>query len=180
MKDLYFKTACDLAENIYKDACSLDDISSISAIAFYDDMKNIVKELLSFEGVTIQSIEFHREDCNGYCKEYLLYLDEKLGLWVEPLYSMSINNYLRYYSDAAYINADCNSTILKKNCNENAKIYAYEYTEDDNSDCDSECLKFDDSMHGFTVSYSTENGFSSYSFHSTDKDLVNIIAKLYE
>ena len=53
--------------------------------------------------------------------------------------------------------------------------------EDDECGCDEcECackkdihVEADGDMHGFSVNHSGENGWSSYSFYSTDMDLVN-------
>ena len=46
-------------------------------------------------------------------------------------------------------------------------------------DCD-DCDEHDNDMHGFSVNYSDEDGYCSYSFYSTDKDLVNELALLFK
>ena len=40
-------------------------------------------------------------------------------------------------------------------------------------------IESDGDMHGFSVNHSDENGYSSYSFYSTDMDLVEYMARLF-
>lgn len=68
---------------------------------------------------------------------------------------------------------------------ENAEsILVFGFEDDDCEGCKSEDTELDiDSdgdMHGFSVNRSDENGYSSYSFYSTDMDLVKSMAKLFE
>ena len=47
-------------------------------------------------------------------------------------------------------------------------------------ECDNElAIKSDDDMHGFSINHSDENGTSSYSFYSTNMDLVEKMAQLF-
>ena len=71
---------------------------------------------------------------------------------------------------------------------ENAEsILVFGFEDDDCEGCKSEDSKkdtelsidSDGDMHGFSVNRSDENGYSSYSFFSTDMDLVEYMAKLF-
>lgn len=68
---------------------------------------------------------------------------------------------------------------------ENAEsILLFGFEDDDCEGCKSEDnelnVESDGDMHGFSVNRSDENGYSSYSFYSTDMDLVEMIAKLFK
>lgn len=69
---------------------------------------------------------------------------------------------------------------------ENAEsILVFGFEEDDCEGCKSEdentelSIDSDGDMHGFSVNRSDENGWSSYSFYSTDLNLVNEMARLF-
>ena len=71
---------------------------------------------------------------------------------------------------------------------ENAEsILVFGFEDDDCEECKSEDIEKDSElsiepdgdMHGFSVNRSDDNGYSSYSFYSTDMDLVECMAKLF-
>ena len=69
---------------------------------------------------------------------------------------------------------------------ENAEsILVFGFEDDDCEGCKIEdentelSIDSDGDMHGFSVNRSDENGYSSYSFYSTDMDLVEYMAKLF-
>lgn len=69
---------------------------------------------------------------------------------------------------------------------ENAEsILVFGFEDDDCEGCKSEdedtelSIESDGDMHGFSVNQSDENGYSSYSFYSTDRDIVEYMAKLF-
>lgn len=71
---------------------------------------------------------------------------------------------------------------------ENAEsILVFGFEDDDCEGCKSEdtekdtelSIESDGDMHGFSVNQSDENGYSSYSFYSTDMDLVEYMARLF-
>ena len=47
-------------------------------------------------------------------------------------------------------------------------------------ECDNDDTELTEDTHGFTVSNSDENGYYSYSFYSTDKNLVAEMAKRFK
>ena len=91
-------------------------------------------------------------------------------------------------------NEDCSLTYFydglgQKDLNaleENAEsILVFGFEDDDCEGCISEDkdteldIESDDNMHGFSVNRSDENGYSSYSFYSTDMDLVEYMTRLF-
>ena len=74
-------------------------------------------------------------------------------------------------------------SILEENAE---SILVFGFEEDTCEGCKSEDtedteldIKSDGDMHGFSVNRSDENGRSSYSFYSTDMDLVEYMARLF-
>ena len=132
-------------------------------------------------GYDLHSIVMHDVEYDGYEFEYIisLYDDE---LWVEPM--MRESGYITDDSPIMYVLDNCSSKVIPY-CK--GKM-AFEVTVgDEDCDCD-ECqcackkdvyIETDGDMHGFSVNHSDENGCSSYSFYSTDMDLVECMAKLF-
>lgn len=62
-------------------------------------------------------------------------------------------------------------------------ILVFGFEDDDCEGCTSEdtelAIESDGDMHGFSVNQSDGNGYSSYSFYSTDMDLVEQMARLF-
>ena len=96
-------------------------------------------------------------------------------------------------NDVIKSNEDCCLTYFydglgQKDLNvleENAEsILVFGFEDDDCEGCKSEdtelTIDSDGDMHGFSVNKSDENGWSSYSFYSTDLNLVNEMARLFK
>ena len=75
-------------------------------------------------------------------------------------------------------------SILEENAD---SILVFGFEEDTCEGCKSEdtekdtelSIESDGDMHGFSVNRSDDNGYSSYSFYSTDMDLVEYMARLF-
>lgn len=168
---------CELVDDIISD--SEDEI--IDIVAKYDDVKEILKELVYY-GRELEFVELEPSDeWNGYDKEYSISVfDNKIScekLWYEDRY---------YGSDAeiVFYMGDVNSKVIKS-YSEYSTMYEV-YIEDDNDEfefeCDGDCENCsmdddgtdisitheDDGMHGFTVTQSDDHGCSTYSYYSTD------------
>ena len=178
MKNLYFNDFEDLACSVSDTYASLKDegFDDIAIIAKYEEAKHIIKNLLCI-GYDVHSIEIHDYLWDNYDAEFVISLyDNKV--WCEPF--LRENGYINEESPVIYILDNCSSKVIP-HCK--GKI-VYEVTvgkEDDECDCDEcECackkdihVEADGDMHGFSVNHSGENGWSSYSFYSTDISLVN-------
>ncbi len=104
MKTLTFKTHEDYAEYICRAAAAGKDIT---AVAFFDDVVKIIKELARYEDVIITDLEIARKDINGYTDEYCITLTSEKELFVEPA-----QRHGRYLNSAADI------FVLPENVNE--------------------------------------------------------------
>ena len=121
---------------MYQDAVKLDDIGSITAFGYYEDIAVLIKELLQYEDTYVCNIELHEETLQGYSDIFALAVSEDLGIWIEP---MLVNGeYLGYEADKVYIADDCTTAILKKNENLDAPIFSFGYDLDE-CDCCHEC-----------------------------------------
>ena len=127
-----------------------------------------------------------RVDLELYDVEYMISVDNSLNIVVQPV---------EYYDDKYFIGIEyafvdmdgcvCQMAIDSL-LNRDIPIVLFGY--DDECDCDEcECacckdihIETDGDMHGFSVNHSGENGWSSYSFYSTDMDLVNEMAKMFK
>lgn len=182
MNRLDFDCPFDLADTITALLGDIDDdYPVISVYGKYDVIKNILEDLI-ISGVSIANeIELQDYDVSYYDKEFVLYLT-KNGVNVEKIW----HNDTYYYgsADISFIHEDCNSKLIKYV--DSKTIYEFgidedECDDDDNCSCgECECackkdvhIETDGDMHGFSVNHSDENGWSSYSFYSTDISLVN-------
>ena len=177
MKNLYFNDFEDLACSVSDTYASLKDegFDDIAIIAKYEEAKHIIKNLLCI-GYDVHSIEIHDYLWDNYDAEFVISLyDNKV--WCEPF--LRENGYINEESPVIYILDNCSSKVIP-HCK--GKI-VYEVSVgigEDNCNNHSECackkdvyIETDGDMHGFSVNHSGENGWSSYSFYSTDMDLVN-------
>ena len=177
LKDLSFGSTekfCELVDDVISDS----ENEIVDIVAKYDDVKEILKELVYY-GRELEFVELEPAEWNGYDKEYSISVfDNKVScekLWHEDRY---------YGSDAeiVFFMEDVNSKVIKS-YPECSKMYEVHIKDDeDEFECDEDCdncllnddntdisiAREDDGMHGFTVTQSDEHGCSSYSYYSTD------------
>ena len=159
-----------------------DEFGDIAIIAKYEEAKEIIAELVCI-GHSLVSIRMSRPEWDDYCDEYIISLNHD-GIWCEP---MKVDG--KYISDEStmiYILDNCSSNVIPQ-CKGNILIEVG-IADEEECNCDGCCgccecnnelaIESDDNMHGFTVNRSSENGYSSYSFYSTDIGLVEQMAKM--
>ena len=199
MKELVFDDASLVAEFAYKKAYELEDIGCVQVVGFYDEISEVLKEVLKYDETTVGNIELNSADYSGYCKEYYLTIDEDMVVSVEPGYYEEKEIYLQYEAETLIICDDCNSIIVKKNLHDNPKTYSYSYDDD----CECECCDCEDGENGendiqtgestyvsrnidgrvtgFSKSWSDivdgVSYYSSYSHYSDNEESIRKIAK---
>ena len=157
---------------------------SVACIADYYTTREVLSSLILIsEGIfNLNEIDLH-EDMD---EEYLLVLDD-IGLWV---YYMEVNGrYMSYDHDVVFINNNCNSKVLTSNENKECDIIFFS-KENEGYKCNGDCVNCDhfeneeineesdkDDMKGFNFSFTNNNGTSTYSFYSSDYDLVEKMRK---
>ena len=186
IKQLYFEDftslACDISD---KFDMVKDDFGAIAIIAKYEEAKEIIAELVCI-GYSLESIEIDRPDWKNYYDEYLISLNFD-GIWCQP---MKVDGkYLTDDSTITYILDNCSSTVIPQ-C-KGKVVFEVGMVDDEECDCDECCgccgcdcdnelaIESDGDMHGFSVNHSDDNGYKSYSFYSTNKELVEQMAKLF-
>lgn len=151
----------------------LEFADNVACIADYYTIRELLSCLImaSDGELDLNEIELH-EDMND---EYLLILDD-FGIWV---YYMKINDeYMIYDHDILFVSNDCNMKVLNSNMNENCEMLFFSQEDEhecccDNCDCDDTCCKKEnEEIKGFTFNAHNDKGSTSYSFYSSDLELV--------
>lgn len=193
IKQIYFEDfaslACDIAD---KFDMVKDDFGDIAIIAKYEEAKEIIAELVCI-GYPLVSLDIRQPEWENYRDEFVISLNVD-GIWCEPM--KRNGEYLTDTSDIIYILDNCSSRTISY-CRGDIVFEVgivndeeCDYDEccgccDDNCECDKEFesdndTEFTEDIHGFTVSNSDENGFYSFSLHSSDKNFVSEMAKLFK
>ena len=174
----YEEFACEVADTfdiIRQD----DDLDDIAIIAHYNEANQIIREILCL-GYDLNSIELKDPELGYDDIPYVISvcgIDSEHEVWCEPMVCDN-GKYIDDESSIIYVLDNCSSEVLKHLDSE--CIFEVGIGDDacscDERDC--ACKKdihveADGDMHGFSVNHSGENGWSSYSFYSTDMDLVN-------
>ena len=142
-----------------------------------------MNELLEDSYITVKRVdlELDSEDV-----EYMISVNDDGYMVVQPVEYYDD----KYFKDIEYAFVDMDGCVSQVTIDalldRNVSIVLFGY-DDDECDCDEcECacckdihIETDGDMHGFSVNHSGENGWSSYSFYSTDMDLVNEMAKMF-
>ena len=197
MKRIEFGCICELAEimdDYIWDNSFDDEYPVVSAYVKCEEAKLLVERLIEFGNPIGAILELEDYEMSHYDKEYVVYLSED-GVTCEKTYHK--DDYYNGGGDISFVHEDCSSKMLSHI--DSKVIYEFAvgecdecYDEDYDYDCDcDECcgcddandkeldIESDDDMHGFSINHSDENGTSSYSFYSTDMDLVEKMAQLF-
>ena len=196
MKRIEFGCICELAaimDDYIWDNTFEDEYHVVSAYVKCEEAKLLVERLIEFGNPIGAIIELEDYEMSHYDKEYVVYLSED-GVTCERNHSK--DGYYNGGGDISFVHEDCSSKMLSHI--DSKVIYEFAIGECDecydvdyeDCDCDECCgcddandkeldIESDDDMHGFSINHSDENGTSSYSFYSTDMDLVEKMAQLF-
>ena len=185
MKKAFFDTVEEFVEYLTEryDVIINKD-ADVSIIAKYEEARKIIKSLM-FEDWNLRHIELYDVSYNNYDDEFVISLssiDEDYEVWCEPM-----------KKDFGYIFNDSTEVYVLDNCSSKVLSYCtgvrnFELTIGElcGSMCNNECCgccnceEHNSDMSGFSVNHSDEDGYCSYSFYSTNKDLVNELARLFK
>lgn len=202
MKRIEFGCICELAaimDDYIWDNTFEGEYPVVSAYVKCEEAKLLVERLIEFGNPIGAILELENYEMSHYDKEYVVYLSED-GVTCEKNHNK--DGYYNGGGDISFVHEDCSSKLLSHidskviyefaigECDE---CYDEDY-EDCDCDCDCDCdeccgcddtndkeldIESDDDMHGFSINHSDENGTSSYSFYSTNMDLVDKMAQLF-
>lgn len=156
--------------------------NSVSVIANKKISIDIMKELLNYENVILNSCEIDYDE--EYDREYAvsLFNDIESDYWYVSVEKSYLFEKKKYASTGGYVlfHEDVNSkALIDMQNNDCTPLVAYDWfviDEDNksgNDDVTDEDTDIDSEMHGFSVHNSDKHHSYSYSFYSTNKDLVN-------
>lgn len=180
IKTLHFENYEDFAcavSDTYDRVKSDDEYNSVDIVAKYEDVKEIIRELVGI-GYGIAFIDkFGNPEGDGYDDSFIIsLLDDEI--WCEPV--KRDDGYIFIEADVVYIFDDCNSKIIPKI--ESDEIYEVEIG-NEYDDCNGDCENCnchnetylhtsedeDGNTHGFTASKSDGDSYISYSYYSSDE-----------
>ena len=173
------------------------DYPIISAYCKFDVARDLVESLVRMGNSLGNIIELEEYEMSYYDKEFVIYLS-KDGIACEKCYHE--NTYYYGDGDISYVHEDCSSKLL--DYIKSDVVFEFGFNDEDSCEpmcgseccgcCDCDCDEDDDyshevdyednesdNMHGFNVNKSDDNGYYSYSFYSTDKNLVEQMAKMF-
>lgn len=180
IKTLHFEDYEDFAcavSDTYDRVKSNDEYNTIDVVAKYEDVKQIIYELIGM-GYGIAFVnELANPEYDGYDDAFVIsLLDDEI--WCEPV--KRDDKYIFVEADVVYIFDDCNSKIIQNI--ESDEVYEVEIGNEYN-DCDGDCENChvhnetylhtsedeDGNTHGFTASKSDGNSYTIYSYYSSDE-----------
>lgn len=138
MDRLFFDDIAELGNFMYESA---DEKSlTVSSVMFYDKAVELIRWLMTYDDITVGSINIENEDYNGYNKEFYVTLDSDLILDVTPAYKFKTEKtsagYTDIDADLILYDGDANSRIAIQNeCLNKFEIVFEEECEDSNYDC---------------------------------------------
>lgn len=191
MKRVEFDCICELAnvmDDYILDNAPNGEYPIVSAYANYEVAKVLVEALIMLDNPIGAILELEDYEMSHYDREYVVYLSED-GVTCEKTYHK--DGYYNGGGDISFVHEDCNSKLLSHIDSQTICEFGIRSDEDE-EECDCDCdecqcactdkeiaIEKDGDMHGFSVNQSGENGWSSYSFYSTDLNLVNEMARLF-
>lgn len=131
---------CECLSNTYCEVTEDDELNSVSVVAKYDDMREIVEELI-YIGYEIRSIELHDPEVFNYKGEYLCTIyDDKIG--VQKM--KNEKGYLNPEASVTFVLNNCSHKVL--DCIRSELKYEVEICEGNEETCDCACCKNDDKV----------------------------------
>jgi hypothetical protein len=134
-KDLNFEYIEDFANYIVERVENDEDLF-LSVVGKFEEIKNIVKEIMTTRDIDFENICLCSHEVNGYEDEYVLDCwcnDGVVQIGCEP--AIRNGNYLNLAGDETYLLENCSSKIIPL-C-EDSRVYFVNFDED--YDCDEEC-----------------------------------------
>ena len=142
-----------------------------------DDIIDEYSTLRRYENISIYAPSYIVKEALG------MLLDETEDLWVDNdseidlLHKVNNDVVVTIAYDGMVFVEDARYDGVIKSNEDSCLTYFYDGL--GKKDLDALEENADDHMHGFSVNRSDENGYSSYSFYSTDMDLVEYMARLF-
>lgn len=182
-KDINFEYIEEFVDYVINEVEN-DEDAFVTVIAKFDEAKEILKNLMLYEDVDFDFLEIEDPIMDNYYDEFVIFLwmnDGVLEIGCEKLKDDE-GDYINPSGDIVFMFDNCSSKIIPL-C-EGSDLYFVNI--EDDCDCEEECDEYchcdchcgdsyieysktdDGELHGFTASKSTDNGYHSYSFYTSD------------
>lgn len=144
--------------------------------------RDLICEL--FEMMITDGYSFRYADCDFMDEAlkdrvYMMFIRQDCGVSIEPAHCSKGIPTMHDAKTAFVFMDDCKQDVIDYCVKSDKNVVLFDY-EDDCCECDDDNTEITEDTHGFTVSNSDENGYYSYSFYSTDKNLVAEMAKRFK
>ena len=135
MKRVYFGDMKNLAAFMIGEA---KDNKTVYAIMFYDEAKDLLRELMLYHELDVWGIEIAPPEWDGYCKEFYLAISggQKPELYVNKAYMEKKERYLGFEADCLILDNTVSSKIESMNMNDKASVYEAVFMDDECVSCD--------------------------------------------
>lgn len=193
MRDYRAKNVNEFCEHVYKTYKyekerynNSEDFEGVNIVAHYDVLIDIVNALVKRTEFNIAGAIINDVVYDGYANEFIISIDNRGDMYVEPVYVEEKDIYLYTGSGLTFVHNDCNSKYVTTNSD--APMVAFEIGAKEDADNKNECakheckkdcdIKFDmdrDDMKGFTQTYNNDNGYMSRSFYTDCDDLLKFV-----
>lgn len=181
-KDINFEYIEEFVDYIISKVENDEDLF-VAVVGKFDSIKQVLKEVMTYEFIDFNNIEIKSADIDGYDCEFILSLwiaDGILRFGCEKI--IRDGEYIFPCGDETYLMEDCSSKIIPL-C-EGSDLYFVNI--DEECDCDEGCdkcclcdchkddicLEYDESdeekLHGFSATKIGDNGSYSCSFYTSE------------
>ena len=171
---LTFDEIEDIVDIFIDKVCHTD--KTVALITNKELVEYAMDVLLNDDCITVKRVDL---ELDSEYAEYMISVDDDGYMVVQPVQYYDD----KYFNDVEYAFVDMDGCVEQMTIDNllDRDVEIVLFGIDDNCSCDEcECackkdihVEADGDMHGFSVNHSGENGWSSYSFYSTDISLVN-------
>lgn len=146
---IHFDYIEELCEEIL-DRLNEDDEAFISVIGKYDDIRNFIKEFMTYDEVNFDCLDICNPKCNDYTSEYIVDIWTSDGTIIFDCEPAKVYDEYDYYKGDVLYMLDGTKQALADNCEYDEKYFVIIGEEDSRyEDCACECSKDEDG--GYTI-----------------------------
>lgn len=139
-----------------------EEFECVNVVARYDVMIEILNQLVKTTDLKITNIKINYAEIDNYADEYILTVSSDEIWCQEAKYD---DKYVSV-DGVTFVHSDCNSKFVVANKGE----WLIEFSIDKEEDFFA--INESANQTGFTTSWTNDNGYSSYSFYSSNRSLV--------
>ena len=174
-KDINFEYIEEFVDYVI-DKTENDEDNFVTVIAKFDEAKEILKELMTYNDVNFELLQIESPIMDNYCDEFVLSLwmnDGVLEIGCEKLKNED-GEYTNPCGDVVFLFDNCSSKIIPL-CEDSDLYFVNFYDECDYEECDGECCSCcrecndeDDDIRGFVATKNDDNGYYSVSYYTRE------------